>query len=259
MSRFSLIDDDSRIIIGSCKNIVGLSGDCITEFNHESYHKITLINFVINDAFNEHCMKSKVCITNIDLSITNQKGEQIGAYYFSLKDPVCFQKDGDRDGWIHSELIGTLLSVASKETLEIWDIWREAPPTTKNVWAQLSEEQRKGWLEVIRLKSQPVLAPQEQQNDEYFLDATYVTDSTSFFYALGEAINGPGGYYGFDLNSLQNCFCGGFGAVPPFDLHIKKNNIDCSDESNFVLGADESFYQQLRDIFIANRITIIYS
>ncbi|MEM9187722.1 MAG: hypothetical protein AAGF12_01000, partial [Myxococcota bacterium] len=39
--------------------------------------------------------------------------------------------------------------------------------------------------------------------------------------ALGEALRGPGGYYGASLDSLADCTCGGFGPVPPFVVELR--------------------------------------
>ncbi|WP_196445501.1 barstar family protein [Planomonospora sp. ID67723] len=36
--------------------------------------------------------------------------------------------------------------------------------------------------------------------------------------ALGEAINGPGGYFGWNLAALDDCLRGRWGARPPFRL-----------------------------------------
>ncbi|MFD9242801.1 barstar family protein [Streptomyces sp. NPDC059556] len=34
----------------------------------------------------------------------------------------------------------------------------------------------------------------------------------------GEAVNGPGGYFGWNLDALDDCFFGGWGAAPAFTL-----------------------------------------
>lgn len=39
-----------------------------------------------------------------------------------------------------------------------------------------------------------------------------------FLIAIGEAINGPFGYYGAGLDDFDDCLCGGFGLIPPFIL-----------------------------------------
>ncbi len=54
--------------------------------------------------------------------------------------------------------------------------------------------------------------------DEHHLRGGGITDRVSCYAALGEAVNGPGGYYGSNLDALADCLRGGFGPVPPFTL-----------------------------------------
>lgn len=39
-----------------------------------------------------------------------------------------------------------------------------------------------------------------------------------FYCAMGEAVNGPGGYFGATLDGLHDCLRGGSGITAPFDL-----------------------------------------
>ncbi|MFF1873830.1 barstar family protein [Kitasatospora herbaricolor] len=57
-----------------------------------------------------------------------------------------------------------------------------------------------------------------QPPPEHHLDGSRITDRASCYAALGEAVNGPGGYYGSNLDALADCLRGGFGAEPPFTL-----------------------------------------
>src|SRR2546421_5312984 len=43
----------------------------------------------------------------------------------------------------------------------------------------------------------------------YDLDGRFVTDVEGFYCAIGEAINGPGGYFGLNLDALDDCLSGG--------------------------------------------------
>lgn len=52
------------------------------------------------------------------------------------------------------------------------------------------------------------------------LDGTWIDDVPSFYLALGEAINGPNGYFGGCLNALADCLCGGFGVLPPLTIYL---------------------------------------
>ncbi|WP_412125918.1 barstar family protein [Streptomyces platensis] len=51
------------------------------------------------------------------------------------------------------------------------------------------------------------------------LDGRHIVDRDSFSCAIGEAINGPGGYFGWNFDALDDCLRGGWGATPPFALH----------------------------------------
>ena len=54
----------------------------------------------------------------------------------------------------------------------------------------------------------------------YVLEDSSVVDLSSFFCALGEAINGPDGYFGLSIQGLDDCLYGGFGAKAPFELVV---------------------------------------
>ncbi|HWU08703.1 MAG TPA: barstar family protein [Streptomyces sp.] len=45
----------------------------------------------------------------------------------------------------------------------------------------------------------------------YVIDGSRITGLDSFFDAIGEAVNGPGGYFGRSLDALADCLGGGFG------------------------------------------------
>lgn len=47
----------------------------------------------------------------------------------------------------------------------------------------------------------------------------HIVDEDSFYCAIGEAVNGPGGYFGWNLAALDDCLFGGWGATAPFTLH----------------------------------------
>jgi RNAse (barnase) inhibitor barstar len=60
--------------------------------------------------------------------------------------------------------------------------------------------------------------PDRPPGGTYHLDGRFVTDVEGFYCAIGEAINGPGGYFGWNLDALDDCLSGGFGVHPPFRL-----------------------------------------
>jgi RNAse (barnase) inhibitor barstar len=61
---------------------------------------------------------------------------------------------------------------------------------------------------------------EDRPNREITLDGLTFHDIPSFYLAIGEAINGPAGYFGQCLDSLKDCFCGGFGIALPVKITI---------------------------------------
>jgi RNAse (barnase) inhibitor barstar len=100
--------------------------------------------------------------------------------------------------------------------LDILEHWRTGGPPQRNLWAGYDRELRHQWAGVAlgHWSSAPVRPP----GTTFALDGRFVTDIEGFYCAIGEAINGPGGYFGWNLDALDDCLCGGFGAQAPFRL-----------------------------------------
>ena len=96
----------------------------------------------------------------------------------------------------------------------IWQLWSAGRPQAKNLWAA---HDRVEWLRAA-LAHARAEGPDRPPGGTYRLDGTHVTDIVSFYCALGEAVNGPGGYFGWNLDALADCLRGGFGATPPFTV-----------------------------------------
>jgi hypothetical protein len=86
-----------------------------------------------------------------------------------------------------------------------WDLWRAGRPAP-GAWATLAVGEREAWLEVTRIVSlrehrspYPVLA------ERITLDGQHIADLASFFCALGEAVDGPGGFCGSTMSDLADC------------------------------------------------------
>ncbi|MEV6291373.1 barstar family protein [Streptomyces sp. NPDC051896] len=53
------------------------------------------------------------------------------------------------------------------------------------------------------------------------LDGTQIRTLENFWQAIGEAINGPGGYFGRNLDAFADCLSGGFGTPDDDDYIIE--------------------------------------
>ncbi|MFF3542201.1 barstar family protein [Streptomyces platensis] len=103
----------------------------------------------------------------------------------------------------------------------VWDLIRTGRLNRTGIWHQLAPEDRQAWLSVA-LSSREYHrqgAPDAAAGQVFTLDGRQVVDIDSFYCAVGEAINGPGGYFGWNLGALNDCLRGGWGAATPFTLH----------------------------------------
>ncbi|MFB0844511.1 hypothetical protein [Paenibacillus oleatilyticus] len=70
-------------------------------------------------------------------------------------------------------------------------------------------------------------------------------------------MNGPGGYYGFSLDILDDCFCGGFGATPPFVLHLCNGNFDKLMHRDKIKESEREKLRKLQKLLISNQVTLV--
>ncbi|MEV6968838.1 hypothetical protein AB0M47_27335 [Hamadaea sp. NPDC051192] len=99
----------------------------------------------------------------------------------------------------------------------LWDMWRAGGPTEPNLWATLDRSDRCLWVRAAAVHRRH--EPDQPADTVYHLDGRHITDYDGFFCAIGEAINGPGGWFGGDLFWLhENAATGDGGATPGFRL-----------------------------------------
>ncbi|WP_307849283.1 barstar family protein [Micromonospora sp. U56] len=99
----------------------------------------------------------------------------------------------------------------------IWDLWRAGRPTEPGLWAGYDRELRHQWSGAARAHHRHD-RPDNPAGSTYHLDGRDITDVEGFYCAIGEAINGPGGYFGWNADALYDCVTGGWGAAWPFRL-----------------------------------------
>ncbi|WP_106403270.1 barstar family protein [Actinocorallia populi] len=99
----------------------------------------------------------------------------------------------------------------------IWRLWHTGRPARPGLWADYDRALRHEWSGAA-LAHHPHERPDRPPGRVYHLDGRFITDIEGFYCALGEAINGPGGYFGWNLDALDDCLRGRWGATPPFRL-----------------------------------------
>lgn len=121
-------------------------------------------------------------------------------------------------------LAGGFATEYSSEEWKLLERWSSQMPQEKNQWVTLCTSERRHWLDACAAIRR-THRPHRPVRVTYDMDASHVTDYPSFFIAIGEAIHGPGGYFGRNVDALSDCLCGGFGATSPFTLKIRHAEI----------------------------------
>ncbi|WP_329597642.1 barstar family protein [Streptomyces pseudovenezuelae] len=139
--------------------------------------------------------------------------------------PLQTAAEGELRAWIPSArgpgLVDLTLDLWSERPPiaagAVWELWAEGRPTEPNLWARCDHGGRKFWLRTA-LDNHEHGGHDRPPGTTYHLDGRHITDLPGFFCALGEAVNGPGGYFGWDLDALNDCLTGHWGATPPLRL-----------------------------------------
>ncbi|QKW21466.1 barstar family protein [Kitasatospora sp. NA04385] len=134
---------------------------------------------------------------------------------------IGFDAEWTRPSVLGGALVDVLLTVDAdalpgSAARPVWRSWRAGPPLRPGSWRGLSTAAKKAWQTLALDLREP--GP-DRSGGEYHVDGRAVEDEAGLHCAIGEALLGPGGYYGWGWDALSDCLGGGFGLVPPFTLH----------------------------------------
>ncbi|WP_033824359.1 barstar family protein [Kitasatospora sp. MBT63] len=134
--------------------------------------------------------------------------------------PVILAVEGSRPSVLGGGLLDVTLADSSdrppRAARPVWEAWYAGRPRERNLWARLDREGREQWLDLTFRGGD--LPARDVSGGVHHLDGRYVTDDAALHCALGEALLGPGGYFGREWNAFADCLGGGFGVAPPFTL-----------------------------------------
>src|SRR5215470_6039238 len=76
------------------------------------------------------------------------------------------------------------------------------------------------------------------------IDGRKIKSTKDFYREIGRAVNGPGGYFGRNLDALADCLRGGFGTPEdrPYEFDWRHSAVSRH-------NLDESFFDAVRDVF----------
>ncbi|MEV8341258.1 barstar family protein [Streptomyces niveus] len=157
---------------------------------------------------------------NAWLDLLDGDGVPMGSYFVNEVTVVDTEPSARGAGLV--DLTTTLWcsdAVAGAE--RVWDLIRTGRLTRTGMWHELTPGDRRAWLSVAlwSRKYRRQGKPDAPAGRTFTLDGRHIDDRDSFYCAIGEAVNGPGGYFGWNLDALVDCLRGGWGATAPFTVH----------------------------------------
>ena len=156
---------------------------------------------------------------NAWLDLLDADGTTMGSYFVNEVTVIDVEPSTRGAGLV--DLTVTLqCEDATPEAGAVWDLIREGRLNRTGLWHDLAPEDRRAWLSVALCARQYLgrVKPTRSAGRVFTLDGRYIVDEDSFYCAIGEAVNGPGGYFGWNLDALDDCLRGGWGATTPFTL-----------------------------------------
>ncbi|OOM15891.1 barstar family protein [Clostridium saccharobutylicum] len=218
-------------LVGYCMDVIGLNADTVIVYNNEECHKVELIDFQVCEEYLEHLRESKSELgESCTIDVLDNEGISIGEYRVYVQKYIKYSGLSEMEKHNNLTLICLLNSAAVGNEIRLWDKWRCTKPNKKNEWVALSNEDRMAWLNIAMKYyiSDKRVCNEPYKNiigGTYYLDGSNITTYESFFCAFGEAMNGPGGYYGFNDSNILDCLTGGFRVCSPFKLIWKNSTV----------------------------------
>ncbi|CAM1363337.1 barstar family protein [Tenacibaculum xiamenense] len=240
---------ESYDFIATFNDISGIEGENVIQYSQDNNPinlcEITLYQCDLEkekfiDRFN---IESELYDNSAYLYILSSKGEILTSTYISdVKIEKIFQDNFDN---LNVIIRGWLIE-SSKGFYEITKKRLTSGIKKLGEWKSLPAEKVQGWLDSsLRLG----IYGNDKSNKYAIIDGKNLDSQDKFYCALGEEINGIGGYFGRNLDALHDCFYGGFGITGKFTLEWLNHEV-------YKLKFPE-YFKEILEVFSVNNKTII--
>lgn len=145
-------------------------------------------------------------LQDVELQVIDLHGEVIGAYYVG-EVPVVGVKPSRTGRGTDVELSFGGYSCPFRYAGELWRAWASGAPKKLGEWTLLPSDWHASWLHVVQKAwfSAGRRAGREERKSSYGVDGKNMASIAGFYCSLGEAVNGPGGYFGSNPSALDDC------------------------------------------------------
>lgn len=157
-------------------------------------------------------------LPDVELRVVDLAGTAIGSYYIGrvkLRSGLRGEGSGKEGGFVAS-FYGCVCPYSAAG--EIWRRWASGVALAKAEWVSRPIDSHGSWLHVV----QNAWFEAGRNAGRYLVEDVHVIDSrnifgeSSFYCELGESVNGPGGYFGSNLDALADCLASSRASDAPF-------------------------------------------
>ena len=153
-------------------------------------------------------------LEDVELQVQDREGAKIGAYYIGRVDVVGSRESEEVPGRTDLALDLDGYGLPFPYAGEIWRIWAQGGPHMPGMWRSLPAKAHESWLHVVQTAwfgsgRQALLYGEEEQHE---IPGADLLNISSFYCALGEAVNGLGGYMGSNPDALRDCLINSHGS-----------------------------------------------
>ncbi|WP_310724314.1 barstar family protein [Streptomyces sp. N2A] len=174
----------------------------------------------------DHVGGRRAVAGNAYLDVLDAEGVSMGSYF--VNDVTVLSVRPSPTG---ADLVDVTVRMWCDQAMPgsgwVWELIRAGRLTRTGLWQELDAAGRRAWLSVAlwshRYQRRGI--PDAPAGTVFTLDGRHIVDLDSFYCALGEAVNGPGGYFGWNLNAVDDCLRGRWGATPPFTLDWQHSTV----------------------------------
>lgn len=144
---------------------------------------------------------------DVELRVVSAAGEVLAYYYIGTTDLQSAQPSDAATGSTDALVSFRGYSLPYPGAREFWRRWASRVPIERGEWRSHPPELYDSWLHVVQQAwfASGHRATRYSDETHYVIDGAGMANIAGFYCALGEAINGPGGYFGSNPNALEDC------------------------------------------------------
>ncbi|WP_052848723.1 barstar family protein [Streptomyces avicenniae] len=259
--RYILRHEEAGDELGRAAGLTGFFGDGGPDGGRGSgWREFRLSGLVPTPELTRLLGRRRPELPNVEVAVADDAWRVVGAYYVGGPS-VVEQLPGSAGETVDLLLNGLFFELPPPAAQGVWREWCRELPTRPGLWADRGPEERAAWLHVVRVHDATARSAGADKDPglTYTLDAARVTDPVGFYCAIGEAVNGPGGYFGATLDGLADCLRGDFGARTPFRLVWRSSAEAVAALARYTVPSDPSrtFTDEALDILRQARVEVI--